>query len=217
MGLLEVETWAEAGWLAEAASCSGFMVASAIGSFFFRVGEGVSTNMIEGPAASSRATAVRGVRFDVNFGNECSSIGTRWANDLAREEDESWDEVLAVLRAFFALFPAFITAVSEAMAPACGLRGVTESTVGLAGVMELLLGEPCEPFQIAFLRSNFREKKWLPVPAGEVFALESLPDIWPLPLTLSSEDASRSYSSKLLPLIAASLSEATASSSASSS
>jgi hypothetical protein len=122
-----------------------------------------------------------------------------------------------MLRAFFARFPAFVIAVSDAMVPACGLSGVTDSTVGLAGEMDPPLGEPCEPFQIAFLRSNFREKKWLPVPAEEVFALQSLPDLWLLPLMLSSEDASRSYSSKLLPLIAASLSEATASSSASSS
>jgi hypothetical protein len=173
-GLLVVETWDEAGWLVVAASCSGFMAASAIGSFFFKFGEGVSTNMIEGPAASSRATAVRGVRFEVNFGNECPSIGGGWANALVREEDESWEEELAVLRAFFVLLPAFAITVSDAAAPACGLRGVTDSTVGLAGSIEALLGEPWEPFQIAFLRSSFREKKGVLVPAREVFALEGL-------------------------------------------
>jgi hypothetical protein len=89
MGLLGVEPWAEAGWLVDAASCSGLMVASAMGSFFFSVGEGVSANMIEGPAASSRATTVRGVRFEVNFGKECWSIWGGWASALALEEDES--------------------------------------------------------------------------------------------------------------------------------
>jgi hypothetical protein len=64
-----------------------------------------------------------------------------------------------VLRAFFDLFPAFVMAISDATVPACGLRGVTESTVGFAGVMDPPFGEPWEPFQIAFLRSNFREKK----------------------------------------------------------
>lgn len=41
------------------------------GSFFRAVvGEGVSTNMMEGPAASSEATAVLGVGLEVNFGRD---------------------------------------------------------------------------------------------------------------------------------------------------
>jgi hypothetical protein len=89
MGLLGAETWDDAGWLVVAASCSELIAASANGSFFFRVGEGVSTNMIEGPEASSCAIAVRGVRFEVNFGDECSSITEGWVSALAREEDDS--------------------------------------------------------------------------------------------------------------------------------
>ena len=38
-------------------------------------GEGVPTNMIEGPVVSSGATAVRGVGLDVNFGRDCWRVG----------------------------------------------------------------------------------------------------------------------------------------------
>lgn len=90
MGLSGVEPLVEVGWLAVAASCAGLREASAMGSFFFIVvGEGVSTNMIEGPGASSRATAVRGTGFDVNFGNECPSIGGGGASALLRDDEES--------------------------------------------------------------------------------------------------------------------------------
>ena len=56
--------------------CDGPAAAAAMGSFLRVVdGEGASTNMMEGPGASSGATAVRGVGLEVNFGNDCWRIG----------------------------------------------------------------------------------------------------------------------------------------------
>lgn len=216
MGLFGVDV---AGCEALAASCVGPIGASAIGSFFFVAGEGVSTNMIEGPGASCAATAVRGVGLEVNLGEAFSFFEGGWIN-LPCDDEDSCDVELATLRVSFALLPDFETAVSDAIAPGRGLKGVTDSTVGLSGSIELLFGEPepCALFQIDFLRSSFREKKGNPDPAVIVCALlMSDPGRLRIGPSLSSEDASRSYSSKLLPLIAASLSEAKASSSASSS
>lgn len=103
-------------------------------------------------------------------------------------------------------------AVSEAEAAICGLSGALEWLVG-----RLLLGEDCfgEPFQIALRRSSFFEKKGIPTPAGVVFDLPSDRGRLASEDSLSFSEASRSYSSKLLPLTPASLSVIAASSSAS--
>lgn len=69
------------------------------------------------------------------------------------------------------------------------------------------------PFHIALLRSSFLEKDEA---TGVVFARLDA-NLGRLSESLSSVDASRSYSSKLLPLMPSSLSDATASSSASAS
>jgi len=117
MGLSGAETFAEVGWLAVAASCAGLTEASAIGSFFLVTGDGVSTNMIDGPDASSRAIAVRGTVFDVNFGDECSSIGRGGASARLRDDEESCDEELAALCAFLVFRPTLAIAVSDDAAP----------------------------------------------------------------------------------------------------
>jgi hypothetical protein len=74
---------------------------------------GVATNMIEGPAASSRATTVRGTGLEVNFGRDCSLLMEGgW---IVYVEAESAEEELAALRALLArLVP--IRADSEAEA-----------------------------------------------------------------------------------------------------
>jgi hypothetical protein len=105
-----------AGCDAVAASCTGPMDASAMGSFFV-AGEGVSTNMMEGPGASTVATAVRGVGLDVNFGNECSLMGGAWVIARPGDDEDSCDEELATLRVFFVLLPDLVTAVSDATVP----------------------------------------------------------------------------------------------------
>ena len=52
------------------------------------VGLGVSTNVIDGPVVSSEDIAVRGVGFDVNFGNDCRRIVGGFTGALAREDPE---------------------------------------------------------------------------------------------------------------------------------
>lgn len=107
--------------LAVAASCAGLMGASAIGSFVLFAGDGVSTNIIDGPGASLVATSVRGCGRDVNLGAECSSTAGGWVTillrEVPREDKETWDEELAALCPFWVLFAAFVTAVSDEMAP----------------------------------------------------------------------------------------------------
>jgi hypothetical protein len=89
-----------------------------MGSLFLVAGEGVSTNMIDGPDASSCAIAVRGTVFDVNFGDdECSSIGGGGASARLLEDEESCDEELAALCAFFVFRPALVITVSDEAAP----------------------------------------------------------------------------------------------------
>lgn len=70
----------------ESEDASGGRVAVASG-FTCWVAAGVSTNIIDGPGASSLATAVRGTGLDVNFGRDSGSrIGGG-----AGEEEEIWD------------------------------------------------------------------------------------------------------------------------------
>lgn len=112
MGLLAAETWEEdaavvASWIGDEAL--------AMGSFFLVVvGEGVSTNMMEGPAPSSVATAERGTGLEVNLGREPWFMEGVFTADIACEELESWEEELAMLCVFFVLL-APDTTVSEAV------------------------------------------------------------------------------------------------------
>lgn len=121
-----------------------------------KLGLGVSTNMMEGPwASSSVETAARGVGFDVNFGRDWRRMGGAMVGGFGWEEPEIWEEELATLWDF-GCFSARRMAVSEALALKWGLRGVTDCEVGLSS--------PCEeaslrlPFQIALRRSSWREK-----------------------------------------------------------
>ena len=84
------------------------------GSFFRDAsGEGVSTNMIDGPETSSETTAVRGVGLEVNLGKDpCCIDGAL----VARDEVENWEIELAMLRDFLAFLVYGIT-VSDAVAP----------------------------------------------------------------------------------------------------
>ena len=92
-----LETGVEVADAAAAASWAGGCEEDAIGSFLrVVVGEGVSTNMMEGPAASSDATAVLGVGFEVNFGRDWSRIGGGWIS-RPREAEDNWDDELAAL------------------------------------------------------------------------------------------------------------------------
>ena len=87
------------------------------------VEEGVSTNMMEGPAVSSSATVVRGVGFEVNFGSDWWRIAGGLAGALIREDEDDG--------AASSLCFAFSTAVSEAEALGCGLSGVMLFVVDL--------------------------------------------------------------------------------------
>lgn len=183
---------------------SGFWAAAVLGL-------GVSTNMMDGPAVdSSVETAARGVGFEVNFGRDWRRTGGGIVvTGLGREELESCDEELAALWGFDGLSAARRMAVSEALASECGRSGVVECVVSRSSVCDG--ASLCVPFHMALRRSSWREKNEV---LGAVFVRRSdLP--WPS-CSLSSLDASRSYSSKLLPLMTASLSDAAASSSASS-
>lgn len=158
LGLFAVVDVCELGPAAERRDDPGVVVA--IGSFFFATaGEGVSTNMMEGPDTSSDATAVRGVGLDVNLGKEPCCMDGGLIDDLTREEVDSCETELAALRGCL-LLRARGMAVSEATAPKCGFSGVTERDVDRSSLNELSFGDP---FQIAFLRSSLFEKKELPV------------------------------------------------------
>jgi hypothetical protein len=65
------------------AGLSGGSAAVAKGSCVWRIAAGVSTNMMEGPEASSVATAVRGTGLEENLGRDSGSVMTG-----AREEEE---------------------------------------------------------------------------------------------------------------------------------
>lgn len=167
------------------------------------LGLGVSTNIIDGPDVSSSVdTAVRGVGFEVNLGRDWRCMGSGLAAGFAREELESCEEELATLWDF-GRCDACGTAVSDTLASGWGLSGVTDCVVGLSSFGVFL--------KMALRRSSCLEKNEV---LGAVFRLRG-DGIW-LSGLLSSSDASRSYSSKLLPLTTASLSDATPSSSLSS-
>lgn len=122
---------------------------------------GVATNMMDGPAASSRATAVRGTGLEVNLGCDWSLlIEGGW---MVCGEAESADEELAALRALLARFVLTRTD-SEAGALGCGRRGLVDVAV-VGGVLVF------EPFQSDFLRSSFLGRNGMPVPEVKVFAL----------------------------------------------
>jgi hypothetical protein len=57
--------------------------------FRVRDGEGVSTNMMDGPVTSSDATAVRGVVFEVNLDRDWLRIGGGRAVSAVLGEDDS--------------------------------------------------------------------------------------------------------------------------------
>lgn len=79
-----MDTWA--GDSCAVVRCEGLGEASTIGSVFFAVtGDGVLTNMMEGPDVSLEATAVRGTGFEVNFGCEWSSMA---GSARPRDEEE---------------------------------------------------------------------------------------------------------------------------------
>lgn len=86
-------------WLGEGVGLSGGSWAVASGSWC-RVAVGVSTNIIEGPGASSLATAVRGTGLEENLGRDSGSRITGAREEVETCEVESCDVLLAVLRAF---------------------------------------------------------------------------------------------------------------------
>lgn len=131
---------------------------SSMGSCFSVVdGCGVSTNIIEGPAASSVEIAVRGVGLEVNFGSDEGRTGDGGTKDFA----ERCEEELATLRAFDEDALVVRMAVSDAAAFGCGRRGFTDCAPGISSLLSLRGG-----FQIALRRSSWREKKEL---LGAVF------------------------------------------------
>lgn len=91
------------------ASGSGFRAVS---------GGGVSTNMMDGPAVSSGATAVRGVGLEVNFGRDWWRMGGGRGSVVALLDDSASD--VEVVR----------RAVSEVVASGWGFSGVTDEAVG---------------------------------------------------------------------------------------
>jgi hypothetical protein len=128
---------------------------------------GVSTKVIEGPAVSSEDIAVRGVGFDVNFGNDCRRIWGGLTSDFASEELERCEDELATLWDFGG-FAAPKTAVSEAVASGCGLSGVIECVVGLSSFCGVLFLR--ESFHITLRRSCCLVKEEV---LGAVFCLVS--------------------------------------------
>ena len=96
-------------------------------------GCGVSTNIIDGPAASSVETAVRGVGLEVNFGSDEGPIGGGGTRDFA----ERCEEELAVLRGFEEDDLVRSMAVSDAVALGCGRSGVTDCVLGISSLPSL--------------------------------------------------------------------------------